>query len=509
MKEILSVGLQYAVGLTVTLLMIAISACIVGLIVNRKKKGTKSSFELNVKQRNLSTKYKDLDMKSFDDIGGLYEVKEELKKYVKCFDNRKEFEKQSVDIPKGILLWGPPGCGKTSLAKAIAYEAKVNFICRNASDLIGGGFFNQEGTISKLFEDARNMAPCIVFIDELDVLGARYSLEGSSGAHQVEITRFLAEMDGFQNNSGIMVIAATNDMTKLDTALLRSGRFGKKYFIGPPTTKKDIVEIVRMYAKDKRLSDKLTDDVMATVFNGSSPADIKDVLNECGVNSILNNEEITVDMLRKSLLEVNMRTNFNSAYNMSPRRRAKAAKHEAGHAVVSTALGVKVQTVTILSTLNGVRGLTNLSRAFSDIDEAEDRKYNNSETIQEVLDQATICYGGIAVELACGVSNRDLSLGSESDLSQATGMIDGLIYSTGYTRDLLFSPRSLGYAKIPYSEGFHNDVMGELRYVQDTAVKIVKDNMDVVNELAELLEKHITVANDKLESVLEKVKPFR
>lgn len=499
---------QFIGEITVTVFIITMVVLLVIKVLNtsrlrlNRKINSKSSFVLNTKDKNIEEKYKNLDIRGFDTIGGLAEIKEELKKYVKCFDSKSKFKEQNVTIPRGILLWGPPGCGKTSLAKAIAYEAHINFICRNASDLIDStfGIRDRVNSIEKLFDEARNLAPCILFIDELDVIGSRYDPMGNAGMHQVEVTRFLAEMDGFQNNDDIMVIAATNNQAMLDKALLRSGRFGKKYYVGPPTSKADILQIVNMYTKGKIFDSEVTEDVLTSLFRGYSPADIKAILNECGVHSILNDIVINIDMIRKAIIELDISTSVGNTNNLSEERRREAAKHEAGHAIVGKALGISIQSVTLLGANNGTRGITKASTGFSD----EDKDKFNDETVQGVLNRIAMAYGGVAVELAEGKTHEQISLGCTGDLASIGNIMNGLINSTAFTEKALINISSL-----QESPDKHFDTTIEiLKNLQDTAVNIIKENSDVLNTLTDELINKITLADDDLEEILKDVKPW-
>lgn len=499
---------QFIGEITVTVFIITMVVLLVIKVLNtsrlrlNRKINSKSSFVLNTKDKNIEEKYKNLDIRGFDTIGGLAEIKEELKKYVKCFDSKSKFKEQNVTIPRGILLWGPPGCGKTSLAKAIAYEAHINFICRNASDLIDStfGIRDRVNSIEKLFDEARNLAPCILFIDELDVIGSRYDPMGNAGMHQVEVTRFLAEMDGFQNNDDIMVIAATNNQAMLDKALLRSGRFGKKYYVGPPTSKADILQIVNMYTKGKIFDSEVTEDVLTSLFRGYSPADIKAILNECGVHSILNDIVINIDMIRKAIIELDISTSVGNTNNLSEERRREAAKHEAGHAIVGKALGISIQSVTLLGANNGTRGITKASTGFSD----EDKDKFNDETVQGVLNRIAMAYGGVAVELAEGKTHEQISLGCNGDLASIGNIMNGLINSTAFTEKALVNIPSL-----QESPDKHFDTTIEiLKNLQDTAVNIIKENSDVLNTLTDELINKITLADDDLEEILKDVKPW-
>lgn len=473
-----------------------------------RKQETRSSFDLDIKDKNLETKYKNLDMKSFNEIAGLKEVKEELKKYVKCFDCVDEFKAQNTQIPRGVLLWGPPGCGKTSLAKAIAYEAHVNFISRNASNLIQSKPFLLEGSdaIEQLFIDARKKAPCIVFIDELDVIGYRYNEFGTPGVHQVEVTKLLAEMDGFQANEGIMVIGATNDITKIDKALLRSGRFGKKYYVGPPESKEDVMEVVEMYKKGKSLDESLTSDVMTSIFNGMAPADIKEALNSCAVMSIMNNAKITAEMLRQSILELKLDTNLKNKSYMDSNRRMEIARHEAAHTVVARALNVPVDTVTILGTSTGIQGLTDLETVFSCEDTG--RGVDIHATIRGLISNMIISYAGLCIELVDGSDMIDLDFGSAADIEQASMLAVEL-----YKKFFIYNGTPINTDKLKSCIDTYkivgNKPIDLLNFCKDTSEQIVKMNLQVVGKLARELTDRITISGDALDNIVKDVKSFK
>lgn len=241
----------------------------------------------------------------FTDIAGLEELKKDMIQAVDILKNPRKYEKDGVRPPKGIMLEGNPGNGKTLFAKALAGEANINFIPTKATDFQSAMMSIGPAKIKSLFRKARKHAPCIIFIDEFDGIGERrnYSGTGIDKENNRIITAMLNEMDGFETKSGVMVIAATNSYTSLDPALVRAGRFDKKYEVSNPDNKTRI-KLIEIYTKKKKLSDDIIKEKLSESFSGMSCSQIEAILNESATISIINNhekihQEDIIDAVRK------------------------------------------------------------------------------------------------------------------------------------------------------------------------------------------------------------------
>lgn len=232
----------------------------------------------------------------FSDIAGLDELKKDMLQAVDILKNPKKYEDKGVRAPKGIMLEGNPGNGKTLFAKALAGEANINFIPTKATDFQSAMMSIGPAKIKTLFKKARKHAPCIIFIDEFDGIGERrnYSGTGIDKENNRIITAMLNEMDGFETKAGVMVIAATNSYNSLDPALVRAGRFDKKYEVSNPD-QKTRVELIEIYTKKKKIIEQISKEKLAENFNGMSCSQIEAILNEAATISIINNHEYIVE----------------------------------------------------------------------------------------------------------------------------------------------------------------------------------------------------------------------
>lgn len=233
----------------------------------------------------------------FSDVVGMTEIKKDMLKTVEILKNPKEYEKKGIRAPKGIILEGPPGNGKTLFAKALSGEANINFIATKGADFQSSMMSIGPRKIKTLFKKARKSKPCIIFIDEFDGIGERrnYAGTGVDKENNRIITAMLNEMDGFNSSEGVLVIAATNSYASLDAALVRPGRFDRKYKVGNPTIE-DILKLIDLYTKKKRLADTVNKEMLAKCFNGLSCAAIETILNEAATEVEIKNEtEITME----------------------------------------------------------------------------------------------------------------------------------------------------------------------------------------------------------------------
>lgn len=232
----------------------------------------------------------------FSDIAGLDELKRDMLKTVEILKNPKSYEEKGIRAPNGIMLEGSPGNGKTLFARALAGEANINFIATKATDFQSAMMSVGPAKIKTLFRKARKNAPCIVFIDEFDGIGERrnYSGTGIDKENNRIITAMLNEMDGFNKSEGVMIIAATNSYNSLDPALIRAGRFDKKYEVSNPDQKTRI-ELINIYTKNKKISEEISKEKLAENFNGMSCSQIEAILNESATISIIKNHESIIE----------------------------------------------------------------------------------------------------------------------------------------------------------------------------------------------------------------------
>lgn len=350
----------------------------------------------------------------FSDVAGMEEIKNDLTSIIDMFTDKK-YADAGVRIPKGILLEGNPGNGKTLLAKAFAGEADVNFMAVNASD-IGSKFVSVSAQkVKKLFKIARENAPCILFIDEIDSVGAKRTNASDSVSKEMNstLTALLNQMDGFEENSGVLVLAATNRSDVLDDALLRPGRFDKKFIVSNPdrVTRKKLFEF---YLKDKEISNDVTYEKLSNKTQGCSSAEIATIVNEAVINSVKNNRKnISLKDFDKAIMESAIKGHICKEYEQTPREKKIIAYHEAGHALINHFYCQKrVSFITTQPTTSGAGGFT--------ITESPKEELM---PISDIEKRIVMCYGGRAAEII--LANNDtlnVSAGASQDVAEATKM---------------------------------------------------------------------------------------
>ena len=348
---------------------------------------------------------------TFDDVAGMDSIKEEVRFAVDILKNYKELSEAGGRPTKGIILDGPPGTGKTLIAKAIAGEAGVPFINTCGSDFIEMFAGLGASRVRALWELAELYAPCVIFIDEIDSVGMKrtsgnngLSLEGNQ-----TINALLQKMDGLANNSGILVIAATNRIDALDPALLRPGRFDKKIHVGIPRSKEDRGAIIDVHLRNKRLADGVDKSDINKLMFGLSGAEIESSLNEAVMVSIQrgNKGVLRLEDIDKAVMK--LRVSGAVVSNYTENDKMVAAVHEAGHAIMSSLIGREVSKVSIVAYSSGVGGVT-----ISDGNDNQFKTYDDYKGDVEVL-----LAGKMAEELVLGKSSN----GCSNDLERATEIV--------------------------------------------------------------------------------------
>lgn len=450
-----------------------------------------------------------VDMKSkitFKDVAGAEEEKEELSEIVDFLRSPKKFSDMGARVPKGVLLVGPPGTGKTYLAKAVAGEAGVPFLSISGSDFVEMFVGVGASRVRDLFDQAKRNAPAIIFIDEIDAVG-RQRGAGLGGGHderEQTLNQLLVEMDGFAQNEGVIIIAATNRPDILDSALLRPGRFDRQIYIGLPDIKarKAILEV---HSRKKPLAPEVDLDVIAKTTGGFSPADLENLLNESALLAARRKKSvITMDELQEAMIKVIAGPEKKSRV-ISDREKKITAYHEAGHAVASHYLETHDPVHQISIIQRGRAGGYTLSLP------TEDKNY---QTRREMLDEIVSLLGGrVAEALTLG----DISTGASNDISRATdiarkmitkyGMSDTLgpiVY--GSDHDAVFLGRDFTSTK-DYSETVASQIDEEIKAIVEDAYarceSILKEHNDKLETVAAFLLEHEKMEADEFMAVMD------
>ena len=371
--------------------------------------------------------YDDTERKTkikFKDVAGLDEEKEELIEIVDFLKKPEKFNKMGAKIPKGVLLYGKPGTGKTLIAKAIAGEADVPFISMSGSEFIEMFAGLGASRVRKLFEKARKLAPCIVFIDEIDAIGARRtSNSGAETENNQTLNQLLVEMDGFSSEETIIVLAATNRPEMLDKALLRPGRFDRQITIPVPDLKGRL-DILKIHSEDKRISDDVNLESIAEDTAGFTGAELANILNEAAIIATINkNDEIENSDIEEAVKKVTVGLEKKTRV-YSEKDKKLTAYHEAGHAVVSRYLPTQTDVKEVSIIPRGVAGGYTMYKSDED-------KYYISKT--EMKEKLVALLGGRAAEK---LVLDDISTGASNDIEVATKIAREMVTKYGMSDNL-------------------------------------------------------------------------
>ena len=432
----------------------------------------------------------------FDDVAGLDEEKHELVEIVDFLKKPEEFHKMGAKVPRGVLLCGKPGTGKTLIAKAIAGEANVPFISMSGSEFIEMFAGLGASRVRKLFEKARKMSPCIIFIDEIDAIGARRtSNSGAESENNQTLNQLLVEMDGFESEENIIVLAATNRPEMLDKALLRPGRFDRQIMIAAPD-QRGREEILKIHSKDKKFAEDVSLKTISEDTAGFTGAELANVLNEAAIiATIKKHKAITNQDLDDAVKKVTVGLEKHSRI-ISDKDKKLTAFHEAGHAIVSRYLETQndIKEVSIIP--RGVAGGYTMYKTNED-------KYYISKT--EMEEKMISLLGGRAAEK---IALDDISTGASNDLEVATKIAKDMVTVYGMSENL--GPVSLKTDDpnelLIYGEKIEDVIGAEVKILMDTAYndaqKILLAHMEELNAVAQkLLEKEVISGKEFYEIV--------
>jgi cell division protease FtsH len=431
---------------------------------------------------------------TFDDIKGLGDTKKQIQFVVEQITNGEKLHELGARPCKGILLEGPPGTGKTMLAKAIAKESGVNFISACGSDFVQMFVGLGAARVRSLWNMAEANRPCIIFIDEIDSLGLKRSSKGSGGAeteYNQTLNAFLQRMDGLSDNSGIFVIGATNRKEALDDALLRPGRFDRHYYIGIPKTASDREEIVEVYLKKKKCTEDVTVEKAAKLVKGLSGAQIEETLNEAVILSLMRGAEGIISL--RDIDEAAMETVCGGVKDEHKTVEDKelVAVHESGHALVSLLLGSKVEKVSIIPYSSGVGGIT------QSVEENEEKKFQLK---SEQINRIRITLGGMVGE---DVIYGEHSGGCTSDLQNATRLIYSMLVHQGQdSRYLVVEDELINIgAKREVGTNIVQECNALLEQYKEETYNLLNENKSKLETLKQRLLENETIVDLALDSL--------
>lgn len=489
--------------IVVNVVPIIIFGVLAYVMIAKLSNNGKGTFDFSKSRAKLS---EDGGTKTFKDVAGLKEEKEEVQELIDFLKNPKKFTKMGARIPKGVLLVGPPGTGKTLLAKAVAGEAKVPFFYISGSDFVELFVGVGASRVRDMFKQAKQTAPCLIFIDEIDAVG-RERGTGVGGGHderEQTLNQLLSEMDGFSENEGIIIIAATNRPDVLDPALLRPGRFDRQVTVGRPDVK-EREEILKVHAKNKILAPSVKLKAIAERTPGYSGADLENLLNEAALLAVRRDKnEITMDEIDEASDRVLMGP-AKTSRKVTDYEKKIVSYHEAGHAVSGIVLpnGEEVHKITIIP-----RGMAG---GYTQMLPKEERTlvYTKKELEEQII---TLLSGRVSEETFLG----EISTGASDDLKRATKIARSMVTEYGmsslgavqleHRSESVFLGRDYNQTK-NFSDQVALEIDKEVRKIIDECYKqaqeILKKHKNLVEVLAKVLSEKETLTKEEIEDIVE------
>ena len=435
---------------------------------------------------------------TFDDVAGLDEEKYEMMEIVDFLKNPKRFYDMGAKIPRGVLLCGQPGTGKTLIAKAIAGEAGVPFISMSGSEFIEMFAGLGASRVRKLFEKAKKISPCIIFIDEIDAIGSRRSSGGGAESENNQtLNQLLVEMDGFETEETIIVLAATNRPEMLDKALLRPGRFDRRITIALPDLR-GREEILKIHAKEKKFAEDVKLRSIAEDTAGFTGAELSNILNESAIIATMNGHDVITNKdIEDAVKKVTVGLEKQSRVVPEKDKRLTAF-HEAGHAIVSSMLESQKDIKEVSIIPRGVAGGYTMYRTNED-------KYFISKT--EMEEKLVALLGGRAAEK---IALNDISTGASNDIEVATNIAKNMITKYGMSESL--GPISINTDADPYElqmlgDKFGDAIGAEVKILLDTAYaraqSLIRANMDKLTKVAEALIEKEVISGEEFQELIK------
>lgn len=427
----------------------------------------------------------------FSDVIGQDEILDDVKFITELLKNRDLGEEIGAKVPKGILLSGEPGTGKTLIAKAIAGEAGVPFIYVNSSSLIEMFVGLGAKRVRETFKIARKNAPCIVFFDEIDSIGIKRDTRGSNTENEQTINALLQEMDGFTGRDGVFIIAATNRADKLDSALTRAGRFDRQIVVNKPRDWKVRVKLFEFYLKRFSVSDDIDVETLAKQISGFTGADIAAICNEASIIAVMHKKPyIDMACLEEAIDKKVFKGNRAKEEHFKEDKKI-VAYHEAGHAVMHYLLGEPMSRASIIGTTSGVGGVV--------FGEDSDTQFLTKEYYEN---RVKICYAGRASEQ---IKFNSVTQGASSDITQATGILEEYVSRLGFDEEFgLLDMNVLAEKQIIDKSNAFELMQKKSKELYTETVELLIKNYDLVERLAQALLESETLSGKEIEEILHR-----
>ncbi len=478
-----------------------------GQFMSRKmmeKMGGGNSMMFNMGKSNARVYVKSAEGIKFADVAGEDEAKENLSEIVDYLHDPGKYREIGASMPKGILLVGPPGTGKTMLAKAVAGEADVPFFSMSGSEFVEMFVGMGASKVRDLFKQAKEKAPCIVFIDEIDAIGKKRDGQlGGNDEREQTLNQLLTEMDGFEGNNGVIILAATNRPESLDPALTRPGRFDRRVPVELPDLK-GREEILKVHAKKIRIAEDVDFNKIARMASGASGAELANIVNEAALRAVRDGRRFATQADLEESIEVVIAGYQKKNAIMTDHEKHIVAYHEIGHALVAAKQtnSAPVQKITIVPRTSGALGYT------MQVEEGNHYLMSKSEIENKI---ATFTGGRAAEEVVFG----SVTTGASNDIEQATKLARAMITRYGMSDDFdmvametvnnqyLGGDTSLACSADTQAE-IDRQVVALIKKQHDKAIKILTDNRDKLDELAKFLYEKETITGEEFMEILNK-----
>ncbi len=479
----------------------------IGQFMSRKmmeKMGGGNSMMFNMGKSNAKVYVKSAEGIKFSDVAGEDEAKENLTEIVDYLHDPSKYQEIGASMPKGILLVGPPGTGKTMLAKAVAGEANVPFFSMSGSEFVEMFVGMGASKVRDLFKQAKEKSPCIVFIDEIDAIGKkRDGRLGGNDEREQTLNQLLTEMDGFEGNNGVIILAATNRPESLDPALTRPGRFDRRVPVELPDLK-GREEILKVHAKKIKVSDEADFQQVARMASGASGAELANIVNEAALQAVRKGRKYATQSDLEESIEVVIAGYQKKNAILTDKEKWTVAYHEIGHALVAAKQtnSAPVQKITIIPRTSGALGYTMQV-------EADNHYLMTKEEMENKI--ATFTGGRAAEEIVFGT----ISTGAANDIEQATKLARAMITRYGMSQDFgmvametvtnqyLGGDTSLSCSPETQTE-IDQQVVKLVKKQHDKAAQILKDSREKLDELSKFLYEKETITGDEFMKILNK-----